>query len=731
MEIVRNNGLRIRDTQTSMDVLRFPDVKLNKQDQIAWFGSPMYQLGTGTNDWLYGGLNAGGWQDITRPTTAITTIENIGLGIPNIGIVGLRGVPLKFDSTRISPYNTGNGQPYLDFPGLVTNILSNPGAWGSNAEYLLKGTNKQGAKVVRIMAPSSASVGKPALGLSGDGDSNLLEMITSGDNGIRIVAKGQVQATGEASYDATAVIGSLVVAKDGTIKILGSKSGSDQSTTLATFNINTGAFSLPGDFVLGSTTIRTKGTHNISFPDKDGEVVLDEALNRYKGKTDSWIGDLESRLDTDEANIGNCFKQMPGQVDWVENMQNIGSRALRYTTSAPWTTYIDANSSFHRGVKSSTQGSNGGIMLFEDIMGANNVPSTDATNGYYQPGYWLSLRYKDAEPEDSQVAGLGMETQCWHSKYGLILGSREVDTGIKIKPQSITKGTMYTLIAPAKNGTLALVEDVPTKSEVASTYAAKTDLSSYYKLDSSQYISRPIKLPAIRTHWGGGKVIGAMRMDIQSNDSALYPVLSFGIVESADMDIKKVEERNGLLHVNNVNNDIELAKRFGYSMALGGIDNADHHKLGMYVYGKEPPEGATDRTYPSYVLSWFLFDWGLPIPQWHCRGHMTITENLTIRRRIFFRTFYETADYKTLISMDSPTKNADKIDIKDIKYKDYKGPRYGVNVQDLENNGLDNLVETTKDGTKHIDQLSVLYLMINDLRAKVKSLQDEVNRLKH
>ena len=728
MEIVRNNGLRIRDTQTSMDVLRFPDVKLNNPDQIAWFGSPMYQLGTGTNDWLYGGLNVGGWQDITRPTTAQATIENIGLGVPNIGIVGLRGVPLKFDSTRISPYNTGTGQPYLDFPGLVGSILSNPSAWGVDTEYIVKGTNKQGTKVVRIMAPTSSAVGKAALSLSGIGSSNLLELIATGDNGIQIVAGGQAPVTGEATYDSGAVIGSIVVAKDNTIKILGSKSGSDLNTTLATFNINTGTLSLPGDFILGSTTIRTNGLHNISFPNKDGVVVLDRDFNDYRADVDNKLSEMRGRLNRADASINNCFMQMGYFNAFDKGMQDIGNRTLRYTTSAPGAAYIDSSAPFYRDMKSASRGLNGGTVLVEDIMGENEVPSSGSSNGYYQPGYWLTVQYKNTVPVYSQIAGLGLKSNCWHSIYGLILGSREADTGVKIIGQSTPVGSLYTLTAPAKNGTLALQEDVPTKEEVASTYAPKSELQSYYKIDSSQYIFRPIKVPAWETHWVGGKVVGGLRMDIPSGTDAFWPVLSFGFVDDAHKNIKKVELRSGGVNPADDNNDIELVQKFGKAMAMGGIEDSVTSEFGIYVYDAGIPTNNPNQLPYNYVTSRFVYDWTLGMAQWHCEDSMTLDKDLTVGKGIFAGEIYRASDSQDLHDAKTPSKTANKAIIKEFRPTGEESIRYGVIAQEIEDIGLGHLVNTDEAGAKSVDYISLLCLMIKDLQDEVKELKSKLSQ---
>lgn len=727
MEIVRNNGLRIRDTRTSMDVLQFPDVKLNNPNQIAWFGSPMYQLGAGTNNWLYSGLNVKGWQDIARPTTAQTPIENVGLGIPNIGVVGLRGVALKFDSTRVMPYNTGNGQPYLDFPGLVADILANPSSWGMNTEYLIKGTNSQSTKVVRIMAPTSSVIGKAALSLSGIGSSNLLEMISTGNNGIQIVAGGQAPVTGEATYDSGAVIGSIVVTKDNAIKILGSKSGSDINTTLAMFDISTGAFSIPNDLIIGSTTIKTNGTHNISFPSKSGVVVLDADFNTYRSGVDENLNVLGSMLDDMEVSINNCFKQMKHTDAFDAGMQDVGSNTLRYTTSAPWAAYINSNASFYRDIKSTSRGLNGGTMLIEDVIGENEVSSPSASNGYYQSGYWLSIRHKNIVPNYSQIVGLGLESNCWHSVYGLILGSREANTGVKIKAPNTPVESLYTLTAPAKNGTLALAEDVPTKEEVSNTYVPKSELQNYYKTDSSQYVYRPIKIPAIGTHFGGGKVIGGMRMDIPGGSSSFWPVLSFGFVDDAYKDIKKVEIRSGSVDPEDPNNDIELVRKFYNSMAIGGIIDAENYEFGMYIYDYEVHTNDQNQPNYNYVASRFVYDWTLGVPQWHCEDSMTLDEDLTVKKNILSEGVYMLSDKRFIDNVKTPFKTTNDVVIKEFNLMGEEGSRYGVIAQEIGDIGLDNLVGVDGDDNMYVDYISLLCLMIKDLRDEVKELKSKIN----
>lgn len=89
--------------------------------------------------------------------------------------------------------------------------------------------------------------------------------------------------------------------------------------------------------------------------------------------------------------------------------------------------------------------------------------------------------------------------------------------------------------------------------------------------------------------------------------------------------------------------------------------------------------------------------------------------------------FYESSDrnLKENINTVSDTDKVKNVELKEFNFKNTTTKKYGVIAQEVEEAGLDNLVNTSPNGEKSVDYISFLILKIAQLEEEIKELKSK------
>ena len=112
-----------------------------------------------------------------------------------------------------------------------------------------------------------------------------------------------------------------------------------------------------------------------------------------------------------------------------------------------------------------------------------------------------------------------------------------------------------------------------------------------------------------------------------------------------------------------------------------------------------------------------------------------ITENIILEHdsgKITAKSFYQSSDKRLKCNIkdisDEEIEKAEAIKLKSFNFKSNNDFHYGIIAQDLEEEGLNNIVTEKEDGYKSVDYISLLVLKVAALEKEIKDLKDKLNK---
>lgn len=498
------NNMHIEDTKLSKNIIKFPDINMSKEDQIAWFGSPLYSLSENdsTNDWLYGGNNSNKWSNISRPAGGIASISNIGIGIPNIGIVGLKGVKLSSDTTGSTPYKSRNGQLFLDFPGMVNDVISDKftGLSGSIENKVNK--TEYNAKVKelsdsikskanefdvtskylrRLNADESASdqdIKNAYFGFktSNDKTSDISVEKDDADPVFKIdVSHVKSEGLGD-NITLTSIltpnstipypngIGSVSRYAPGLWWYISNTDGRFGSTEypLFGFNAENQNICVNGGIQFGINPMRQSGKIVLSYEQSHEDCTLQlPAKNGVLVTMDDLTKSHADTLKMTDANTNilwqdKTLKYATGDLYTVFSASSTGKYAGHVITSIP-----------RDGVaKTNVSDEEPGIGFLTEVMGYNKVESTEDGNKTIPAGVWWSVyplsktgqQIREGVEREHRTVGINSKDKVLYTKNGIVIGSTYPNAGTLITSENRTQRNVIKL--PLASGRLATIDDL-------------------------------------------------------------------------------------------------------------------------------------------------------------------------------------------------------------------------------------------------------------------------------
>ena len=523
------NNMHIEDTKLSKNIIKFPDINMSKEDQIAWFGSPLYSLSENdsTNDWLYGGNNTNKWSNISRPAGGIASISNIGIGIPNIGIVGLKGVKLSSDTTGSTPYKSRNGQLFLDFPGMVNDVISDKftGLSGSienkvnKTEYNAKVkelsdsikskanefdvTSKYLRRLNADESVSNQDIKNAYFGFktSNDKTSDISVEKDDADPVFKIdVSHVKSEGLGD-NITLTSIltpnstipypngVGSVSRYAPGLWWYISNTDGRFGSTEypLFGFNAENQNVCVNGGIQFGINPMRQSGKIVLSYEQSHEDCTLQlPAKNGVLVTMDDLTKSHADTLKMTDANTNilwqdKTLKYATGDLYTVFSASSTGKYAGHVITSIP-----------RDGVaKTNVSDEEPGIGFLTEVMGYNKVESTEDGNKAIPAGVWWSVyplsktgqQIREGVEREHRTVGINSKDKVLYTKNGIVIGSTYPNAGTLITSENRTHRNVIKL--PLASGRLATIDDL---NSTPSDEKLKHDIKSPEKTTNDIHI---------------------------------------------------------------------------------------------------------------------------------------------------------------------------------------------------------------------------------------------------